>query len=82
MGSLTPLLIIPFPILDQELILPDSPLFKATLESSFPPNWKTQDIVKDSSTGLLKSVTRKEALEYIYDGEYDEACNNFGEEED
>lgn len=68
------------------LILPGHPLFDLTLATP-PPDWRLKqektnegiNFVKDVETGIFRSVTQQELMEYLLGGEYDEAMS---EEED
>lgn len=67
------------------IILPGNPLFDMTLATP-PPDWKVKqeksggaiNFVKDEETGIFRSVTPDELMEYLLGGEYDEVI---GEEE-
>jgi hypothetical protein len=68
------------------LILPGHPLFDITLATP-PPDWKIKqqgvsdalNFVKDSSSGVFRTVSPKELDEYLWGGEYDEVI---GEDEE
>lgn len=61
------------------LILPGDPEFDLTLATP-PPDWKIKaqksgegvNFVLDYETGLFRSATQKELMEYLWGGEYDE----------
>lgn len=71
-----------------ELILPGHPLFDITLATP-PPDWKIKqqgvsdplNFIKDSSSGVFRTVTPKELDEYLWGGEYDEVMGE-GEEDE
>lgn len=71
------------------IILPDNPLFHATL-SNPPPEYKrvaketgNTNLVANYESGILSQVDDKALIEYLYGGEYDlvEQANDeyFGE---
>lgn len=64
------------------LILPGHPLFDLTLATP-PPDWRLKqekanegiNFVKDSETGIFRSVTQHELMEYLLGGEYEEVMS-------
>lgn len=69
------------------LILPGHPLFDLWLATP-PPDWRLKqekaneavDFVKDVETGIFRSVTQQELMEYLLGGEYDELMLESDEE--
>jgi hypothetical protein len=60
-----------------QIILPDSPLFHATLYGSLPPGSSPCGaFVISSESGLMRPATPRELEDYIEGGEYDEVMGD------
>jgi hypothetical protein len=69
-----PLIVIPYKINPQELILPSDPSFCFYRESITPPNWLVEgkNLVIDLETGLFRAVDEQALYDYALGGEYEE----------
>ncbi|NER84498.1 MAG: hypothetical protein F6K42_34245 [Leptolyngbya sp. SIO1D8] len=70
------------------IMLPEHPLFEVILSSVKPPGWRQAserlgdetNYVADPETGLLRTATPDELMDYVWGGEYDERLEQLGEE--
>lgn len=61
---------------ESSLILPDSPLFHATLYGHLPPgSLPCGAFVVSADTGLMRPATPRELEDYLEGGEYDEVTH-------
>lgn len=57
------------------IILPDDPLFQATLQGFAPPDWEKSGNHKHliiNQHGLPEAVGDRQLIDYLYGGEYEE----------
>jgi hypothetical protein len=67
-------IVIPYEINPQKLILPTDPDYHYHRETITPPNWLTQgkNLVMDLESGLFRAVDEQELYDYALGGEYEE----------
>jgi hypothetical protein len=71
------------------ILLPGDPGFQEILGMALPPGWRGERdrlhgeyaFVADAQTGMLRTASEAELLEYIEGGEYEQRLEALGDEE-